>query len=60
MLDIVYKLAEGFKYVRVDLYNDNGKIYFGEITFTDGSGLDPFEPDSEDFKWGEYWEDEEE
>jgi len=60
MLDIVYKLAEGFKYVRVDLYNDNGKIYFGEITFTDGSGLDPFEPDSEDFKWGEYWENEEE
>ncbi len=58
MLDIVYKLSEDFEYVRVDLYNDNGNIYFGEITFTDGSGLDPFDPDDADFVWGEYWKDE--
>lgn len=55
MLDIVYKLSEDFDYVRIDLYNDNGKIYFGEITFTDGSGLDPFEPDEADYVWGGYW-----
>lgn len=58
MLEVVYKLSEDFDYVRVDLYNDNGKIYFGEITFTDGSGLDPFDPDEVDFVWGEYWKDE--
>lgn len=58
MLNIVYKLSEDFDYVRVDLYNDNGKIYFGEITFTDGSGLDPFDPDEMDFVWGAYWNEE--
>lgn len=60
MLDIVYTLSEDFDYVRVDLYNDNGKIYFGEITFTDGSGLDPFDPDEADYVWGEYWQNESE
>lgn len=56
MLEIVKKLSKKFDYVRVDLYNDNGKIYFGEITFTDGSGLDPYEPDEMDFIIGDYWD----
>lgn len=56
MLEIVKKLSKKFDYVRVDLYNDSGKIYFGEITFTDGSGLDPYEPDENDFKLGSYWD----
>lgn len=33
-------LSQGFKFVRVDLYNVDGKIYFGELTFTPASGLD--------------------
>ena len=33
-------LSKGFKFVRVDLYNVDGKIYFGELTFTPASGLD--------------------
>ena len=33
-------LSKGFKFVRVDLYNVNGKIFFGELTFTPASGLD--------------------
>lgn len=38
MLDVARKLSHGFKQVRVDLYNQNGKIYFGEMTFTSNGG----------------------
>ena len=38
MIEIVEKLCQGFNHVRVDLYNIDGKIYFGEMTFTSGSG----------------------
>lgn len=31
-------LSEDFPHVRVDLYNINGKIFFGELTFYDASG----------------------
>ena len=40
MFDIASKLSEGFPFVRVDLYNINGKIYFGEMTFFPASGFD--------------------
>ena len=33
MLYISRKLSEGIPHVRVDLYNVNGRIYFGEMTF---------------------------
>lgn len=56
MLEIVKKLSEDFEYVRVDLYNIEGKIYFGELTFCDGSGLARFEPEEWDYKFGSYWE----
>ena len=38
MLDIARILSRGFKQVRVDLYNQGGKIYFGEMTFTSNGG----------------------
>lgn len=42
-LDVMLKMAEnlsqGFKHVRVDLYNVKGKIYFSELTFTSAAGL---------------------
>ena len=34
MIEIASLLSKDFKFVRVDLYNVNGKIYFGELTFT--------------------------
>ena len=40
MLDIARKLSKGIHTVRVDLYNINGKIYFGELTFFSNSGFD--------------------
>lgn len=39
MKPIVKQLAAKFKFVRVDLYCVNGKIYFGETTFTPCSGI---------------------
>ena len=38
MVSIAEKLSKPFKFVRVDLYNIDGQIYFGEMTFTPGNG----------------------
>lgn len=40
MIEIAEKLCKGFPEVRIDLYNVNGKIYFGEITLYQASGYD--------------------
>lgn len=53
MMEIAAKLSEDFPYVRVDLYNLEGKIYFGELTFYPWSGYVQFEPDELDFRFGE-------
>lgn len=55
MVDIAKKLCEGFEHVRVDLYNIDGKIYFGEMTFTNGSGFETITPEEYDYKLGELW-----
>lgn len=55
MLEIAKSLSQGFSHVRVDLYNVDGDIYFGEMTFTNGSGLDPIVPDKYDFILGDFW-----
>ena len=38
MLEVSRKLSKGFPILRVDLYEVNGHIYFGELTFTSQSG----------------------
>ena len=55
MLALAEKLSKPFDYVRVDLYNLNGKIYFGELTHYPESGILKFEPSSFDFELGKYW-----
>lgn len=45
-------LSHDFPHARIDLYNIEGKIIFGEITFYDGSGYMSFNPDSFDFELG--------
>lgn len=45
---IAENLSKDFPHVRVDLYNTNGRIYFGELTFYDGSGYMTYKPDSFD------------
>lgn len=48
-------LAKPFPHVRVDFYNIDGKIVFGELTFFNASGYMNFEPDSFDFEIGKYF-----
>ena len=52
MLEISKILSSDFPFVRVDLYNVKGVIYFGELTFYDGSGYKGFTPDKFDFILG--------
>ena len=54
MLDIAKKISRGLPHVRVDLYNVNGKIFFGELTFFHFAGLVPFNPEEWDEKFGQY------
>ena len=56
MLKVAEKLSEGFPYVRVDLYDVDGKVYFGELTFYPWSGYVQFEPDQWDFAFGKDFE----
>jgi hypothetical protein len=53
MVKIAGILAKGFPYVRVDLYESKGKVYFGELTFTPANGMCPFEPQEWDFFMGD-------
>lgn len=53
MVEIAEVLSKGFPHVRVDLYNIDGKIVFGELTFYNASGYTVFEPDNFDFLLGE-------
>lgn len=41
MFRIASELSKGIPFLRVDLYNSSGKIYFGELTFFPDSGWDP-------------------
>lgn len=54
MLDIAVTLSEDLPYARIDLYNQDGKIYFGEITLHPVNGMDKFFPDIYDGIWGDY------
>ena len=56
MIEIAEKLSEGIPFVRVDLYNVDGKIYFGELTFYPGSGFEEFTPESWDYTLGSWIE----
>jgi len=55
MVELATSLCQGFSHVRVDLYNVNGTIYFGEMTFTNGCGFDRIVPDEYDYTLGELW-----
>lgn len=55
MISLSNQLAEKIMspFVRIDFYSVKGKVYFGEITFYPGSGLEPFYPNEWDYKLGE-------
>lgn len=54
MLKVASVLSKGIPQVRIDLYNINGKILFGEMTFSHWSGMVPFEPNKWDERFGEW------
>ena len=51
MFEIASVLSHGQPFVRVDLYNVDGKIYFGELTFYPDGGVDPNILPSTDERW---------
>ena len=53
MLTIASKLSAGIPHVRVDLYNIDKHIFFGELTLFTGSGFIPFNPKEFDGKLGD-------
>lgn len=48
------KLSKGIPHVRIDFYEVNGRVYFGEMTFFHFSGFVPFEPEKWDEKFGDW------
>lgn len=54
MVEIAEKIASPFPFVRVDLYNIKGRIYFSEMTFTPAKGTLIFDDDKADFIIGEW------
>ena len=56
MIRLAETLSKDIPHVRVDFYDINGKIYFGELTFFHFSGNTRFQPDEWDYKIGEWLE----
>jgi hypothetical protein len=54
ILDFSKKLSNNIPFVRIDWYNINDKIYFGEITFFHASGIQKFSPPEWDKKLGDW------
>lgn len=53
MKQLAARLSVGMPHVRVDLYNIQGKVYFGELTFFHWGGTVPFVPNEWDYRFGE-------
>lgn len=54
MIEIARTLSKPFPHCRVDLYNVDGKVYFGEITFYHGGGCNKIEPEEWDLRMGSW------
>lgn len=54
MIGLSKVLSAGLPHVRVDFYEVNGHLYFGELTFYHFSGFMPFQPGEWDCKFGEW------
>lgn len=52
MLEYASRLSRNFPLVRIDFYDNDGEIVFGEITFTHFGCIHPFDPDLYDKEFG--------
>lgn len=55
MVDIAERLGQGWDFIRVDLYNVNRSVWFGEFTPYPGGGVMRFEPSDFDQRLGQWW-----
>ena len=56
MKELAKKLSTDIPHVRVDFYEVDGKVYFGEMTFFHFSGMVPFDPEDWDYTFGSWIE----
>ena len=54
MKELAEILSKDIPHLRVDFYEINGKIYFGELTFSHWAGMVPFEPEEYDLILGNW------
>ncbi len=54
MIELAEKLSKGFPFIRVDFYEVNGRVYFGELTLYPGSGFEEFIPQEWDETLGSW------
>lgn len=54
MKHLAAELSKGIPHVRVDFYEANGKVYFGEFTFSHWGGMMPYEPEEWDYTMGNW------
>jgi hypothetical protein len=54
MFELAEKLSQPFKFVRVDFYEIEGKVYLGELTFTPGAMIFKYKNKEDNIKMGNY------
>lgn len=54
MVEYAKILSSDFKFVRVDMYQINGKVYLGELTFTPGNGCFNYKDKETNIRIGNY------
>ena len=53
MWNLAEVLSKNYSFIRVDLYNVRGRIYFGELTFFPTTGMGGFDPQEWDLLFGQ-------
>ncbi len=54
IIQLAEKLSHNIPFVRIDFYETNGRVFFGELTFYPGSGFEEFRPMEWDNKLGDW------
>ncbi len=54
MIELAGIISHGYPHVRIDFYEVDGRLYFGEFTLYHFSGFMPFQPDKWDTVFGEW------
>jgi hypothetical protein len=55
LVETAEALAQGWDFLRVDLYNHPRGVIFGELTIYPDSGTEPFSPAAWDAQLGQLW-----